>query len=177
MDTSHLIAMTQSQYLLAFGERSVKGIQMRGDGLGIMIGGQRRVYDSFDHELRRHMSERWTVVYDPDSLQTALAISEDERIRIELTEKYVQPMALCDRKEGDAEELQKVRQFNAEERKAIGEALAEHQQRAQEVIGGKRELEMLQKFLVVDHRGQHKDRRNDARLLAEQAESDVYDDY
>lgn len=177
MDTSHLIEMTRQQYLMAFGERSAKAIQMRGDGLGIVIGGQRRVYDSFDHELRRHMSERWTVVYDPDCLQTALALSEDERTRIELTEKYVQPMALCDRKEGDAEELQKIRQFNAEEREAIGEALAEHQQRAQEVINGKRELEMLQKFLIVDHRGQHKDRRNDARLLSELPESDVYDDY
>ena len=43
-----------------------------------------------------------------------------------LEEKYVQPMALADRKPGDAEQLQRVRDFNKELEAETARRMGDH---------------------------------------------------
>jgi hypothetical protein len=82
-----------------------------------------------------------------------------------LEEKYVQPMALADRKPGDAEQLQRVREFNRAHEELItgrratsGNIVREHMRE-----NGLIEDETLRRLLITDSNGQHKDVRSKAR--------------
>ena len=74
--------------------------------------GARRSYDCFDLRFRQYAHIRWNVKYDPDNLDQVLAVSDDGALRFMLESKYVQPMALVERTEGDAAELARVKQYN-----------------------------------------------------------------
>ena len=101
------LPLTREQYLLNFGAETGFRNAIEGGGLRPTILGIKRDYDCFDINFRRYAGERWTVKYDPDDLGEVLAVSEDGSLRFMLTEKYVQPMALADRKPGDAAELKR----------------------------------------------------------------------
>ena len=118
------LPLTREQYLLNFGAETGFRNAIEGGGLRPTILGIKRDYDCFDINFRRYAGERWTVKYDPDDLGEVLAVSEDGSLRFMLTEKYVQPMALADRKPGDAAELQKVMQFNRDLEHHVTEQLA-----------------------------------------------------
>ena len=94
------LLLTREQYLLNFGAETGFRNAIEGGGLRPTILGIKRDYDCFDINFRRYAGERWTVKYDPDDLGEVLAVSEDGSLRFMLTEKYVQPMALADRKPG-----------------------------------------------------------------------------
>src|SRR5690606_1553847 len=85
-------------------------------------------------------------------------------MRFVLEQKYVQPMALKDRKDGDAEELARVRDYN----KRLEENIVERGVRNYEVLTPvleRPELEgTLTKLLLVDSLGQHKNNKSEARL-------------
>ena len=85
---------------------------MRGSGVRPTLLGVKRAYDCFDIRFRERPRENWRLKYDPDDLSQILAVSEDGTRRFLLEEKYVQPMALADRKDGDYLQLEKVRRFN-----------------------------------------------------------------
>ena len=152
------------QYLMLFGATTGHKNLLQGSGLKITIGGQKRDYDCFNPAFRKYSSVRWEVRYDPDDLRHALAVNEDESLRFMLEEKYVQPMALTERQEGDAAELQRIREFNHAQEQFVAKQLSAHQETAAELISGQRELETLQKLMLCDSSGQHKNRRNKERL-------------
>lgn len=160
-----LLPMTTESYLLNFGHETGYKNTLEGSGLNIRLLGERRTYDSFDLEFRKYAHLRWNVKYDPDNLQEVLAVSDEGDIRFMLEEKYVQPMALADRRPGDAEELQRVRDFNNE----LKHAVIEHDRIATEIV---RES-LLQHpdinnpyitGVLTDSRGQNKDRKSQYRL-------------
>jgi hypothetical protein len=104
-----------------------------------------------------------------------LAVSDEGDIRFLLEEKHLQPMALADRRAGDSEALQRVKEFNQELKRTV----VEFDQENTELV----RASLLQhpdynnpyaKSLITDSRGQHKDRRNKYRLeyteVAEEAE-------
>jgi len=159
------LAMPMERYLLAFGEQTSNPIMLRGSGLHPTIGGIKRDYDCFDLQFREHISQRWTVKYDPNDLSQALAVSEDESLRFMLSQKYVQPMALKERKPGDSDQLQAVFRYN----KAIEEKIIEHRANAAELvratIADNPQLEdaTLRRLLIVDSQGQHKKRLGEAK--------------
>ena len=75
-------------------------------------------------------------------------------------------MALADRKEGDAEELDRIRCFNSQqlEPHVVG-TLAEANERVDELFTRNPALSnTLTRTLICDSQGQHKDRRNEKRL-------------
>ena len=75
-------------------------------------------------------------------------------------------MALADRKEGDAEELDRIRRFNSQqlEPHVVG-TLAEANERVDELFTRNPALSnTLTRALICDSQGQHKDRRNEKRL-------------
>lgn len=98
------------------------------------IGGIKRDYDCFDPKFREYAHVRWAVKYDPDNLDHVLAVNEDGSLRFMLERKHVQPMALADRREGDAEQLARVREFNKQLENDITERLALAQQQSRAII-------------------------------------------
>lgn len=165
LDESRKIELTRESYLLQFGETTGRTILLQHSGLHPTILGQRRTYDCFDLSFRDHGSVKWTIKYDPDDLGEVLAVNDDETLLYMLEEKYIQPMALADRKPGDATQLERVREFNrlhgevVTERRAIsGTIVREHMQE-----NGLIEDETLRRLLITDSNGQHKNVKNHAR--------------
>lgn len=163
--------MSEETFLLTYGVTSGKGHVLEGCGLRVTIGGERIQYDSFDIQFREDSaSKRWVIRYDPQDLGHVLAVSTDEKRRYILEQKYVQPMALADRKPGDREQLQRVYDFN----RRLKEYVAEKATRADEIalaaFSHDTELDnTLAKTVITDARGQHKDLVSQKRLAAAKA--------
>ena len=108
-------------------------------------------------------------MYDPDDMSRALAVNEDQTLQFLLEEKYVQPMALKDRKDGDSQQLQRVNDFNKQLKGEVTEFRAMSAENASEVIGMLPQFETLKKMCITDSKGQHKLNRNRARAIEEGA--------
>ncbi len=162
------LPLSRETYLLNFGaETGFKNV-LEGCGLRPTILGVKRDYDCFDLTFRDHAAERWTVLYDPDDLTQVLAVNEAGTRRYMLEEKYVQPMALADRQEGDAQQLERVRTYNKQLEAHTAERMALAFHTTQQIIEGTPALRgsIEDRLLITDSRGQHKDRRSQKRLTA-----------
>lgn len=166
LDKKMKIAQPKENYLLQFGETTGRTILMQAYGLRPTIMGQQRTYDCFDISFRDNASTKWRVMYDPEDLSQVLAVNEDESLQFVMEEKYIQPMALADRKEGDSEQLQRLRDYNKElkseiiERRAISGTMVRNHMEQTGLI----ENETLTKLLITDSNGQHKNQKSAARL-------------
>lgn len=161
------LPLSREQYLLNFGAETGFKNTLEGCGLRPTILGVKRDYDCFDLSFREHAAaERWTVKYDPDDLSQVLAVNEAGTRRYMLEEKYVQPMALADRKPGDAEQLQRVQSFNDRMEQHVSDRIALDYQRTEQLIAATPALRgsIEDRLLLTDSRGQHKDRRSSKRL-------------
>ncbi len=166
LSPERVLPLSREQYLLNFGaETGFKNV-LEGQGLRPTILGVKRDYDCFDIKFREHCNERWTVKYDPDDLTQVLAVSEDGTHRFMLEEKYVQPMALVDRKEGDAAQLQRICDYNRQLENAVTERIALNYKRTEALIAATPALRgsIEDRLLITDSRGQHKDQRSRKRL-------------
>lgn len=167
------LPLSREQYLLNFGAETGYKNALEGGGLKPTLLGVKREYDCFDIKFREHADTKWTVKYDPEDLGEVLAVNEDGSLRFMLSEKYVQPMALADRKEGDAAELQKVFDFNKNQLEAhVTEKLAIAYEKTERLI---QELpqagNILGRLLICDSNGQHKLPKAQRRLKAADVET------
>lgn len=169
----HRLPMSRESYLLNFGSDTGFKNTLEGGGLRPTLLGVKRDYDCFDIRFREYANTRWTVKYDPDNLSEVLAVNEDGSLRFMLEEKYVQPMALADRKEGDAEQLQRIREFNRDLERQKADRLLQAYETTREIITGAPALRggIEDRLLIPDSRGQHKDRRSAKRLKAAEVEA------
>ncbi len=174
----NLLPMTTESYLLNFGMETGYKNTLEGCGLNIRLLGERHTYDSFDLEFRKYAHLRWNVKYDPDNMQEVLAVSDEGDIRFLLEEKYVQPMALADRRPGDAEELQRVRDFNNDLKRMVIEHDAQATEIARESLLRHPDLENPYiTGVLTDSRGQNKDRKSQYRLeYTDIAEETAYEE-
>lgn len=155
------LSLSDELYLYKFG-RKTEPNRLEGQGLTPRIGGIEHFYDCYDLNFRNHYAERWVVHYDPDDTKQALAVAKDnEQLRFMVEEKYIQPMALKDLKEGDSEERQRITEYNKQDREYITQKRKRGAELVQELILSDKELEggILAGLLITDSRGQHKDRR------------------
>ena len=164
----HRLPLSRESYLLNFGDTTGFKNVLEGCGLRPTILGVKRDYDCFDLSFRDHASERWTVLYDPDDLSSVLAVNDGGTRRYIMEEKYVQPMALADRKPGDAEQLQRVHDYNKALEARTAERMGAAYRRTEQIIAGTPALRgsIEDRLLITDSRGQHKDRRSERRLTA-----------
>ena len=165
------LPMSREQYLLNFGAETGFKNAIEGCGLRPTLLGVKRDYDCFDIRFRQHAGVRWTIKYDPENLSEVLAVNEDGTLRFMLTEKYVQPMALAERKEGDAEQLQKVLDFNEQLETHVTDQLLLTHEKTEELIKSLPQADILNRLLICDSQGQHKSRRAQRRLEAEDVEA------
>lgn len=164
MPAENRFPLPYDQYLMLFGATTGKRNLLQGSGLNIAIGGVKRTFDCFDPAFRKHAGVRWEVRFDPDDLNRALAVNEDESLRFMLEEKYVQPMALIERSDGDYEQLRRVMDFNRAQEQRIAGQISDYMENAAGLLETHKELDTLQKLMICDSRGQHKNQRNKERL-------------
>lgn len=158
-------AISQHEYLLHFGETTGFTNKLSHNGLHVAINGKKMEYDSFDINFRMNAHLDWIIKYENNNLKEVLAFNEEQNLSFILQQKYVQPMALYDRQEGDGMELQKVRSFNQNAKQIVLETQAEDSRIVNQMFIQNPELDnTLAKMVIVDSRGQHKDQRNNKRL-------------
>lgn len=165
------LPLSREQYLLNFGAETGFKNAIEGGGLRPTLLGVKRDYDCFDIRFRQYAGTRWTVKYDPDNLGEILAVNEDGSLRFMLTEKYVQPMALADRKAGDAAELQRVFDYNRQLEGHVTDRLASAYEKTEELISEMPQLGILNRYCLCDSRGQHKLPKAQQRLKAADVEA------
>lgn len=165
----HRLVMSTEDYLLEFGETTGYTNALQGNGLQPKIEGQRYVYDCFDLNFRKLGHIKWSVRYDREDMSKALAVSESGEYRFMLEEKYVQPMALADRQDGDALQLARVNAFNKAAKETIADQLCAAQEKVLDLFNENPQIDQtLSKLILVDSQGQHKNQRN--RLKAANVE-------
>lgn len=158
-------AITQQEYLQHFGQTTGFTNKVAHNGLNVTIEGQKIEYDSFDINFRLYSHLDWTIKYDSSNLNEVLAFNPEQNISFLLNQKYVQPMALYDRRDDDGEELAKVGQFNKAAKAMVVESVIEDTEIVNQMFVRNPELQdTLAKMLLVDSKGQHKDQRNASRL-------------
>lgn len=169
VSNEHRQEMDLESYLLTFGSITGYTNKLKGEGIVITIDGVKRYFDSFDLNFRNFALEDWTLMYDTNDLTNALAVSSDGKHRFMLEEKYIQPMALADRKENDAEQLQKVADYNKKVVEYITTSREENYNTLEELFETPSLNDTLAKHLIIDSQGQHKNQRNKPRELAAKA--------
>lgn len=160
------LTMSQESYLMTFGSKTKHRNMMEGTGLNITINGVKRSYDCFDLSWRNHAHVRWEVRFDPEDLSRVMAVNEDQTLRYILEEKYIQPMALKDRKPGDGAQLQRVNDFNASLEKQVTDIRAKNIEQMADIMTVIPQLDTLNKLMITDSKGQHKNNRNENRKPA-----------
>lgn len=164
------LPLSDEQYLLTFGADTGYRNALEGVGLRPTIGGIKRDYDCFDPKFREYAHVRWAVKYDPDNLDYVLAVNEDGTLRFMLERKHVQPMALADRREGDAEQLARVQEFNKQLENGITERLALASNKVEQLFNDNPQLDVATRLLLCDSRGQNKNHKQTRRLQAHEIE-------
>jgi hypothetical protein len=165
--------LSDEMYLHLFGDTTGHRGQLQPDGLRVTIGGELFKFECFDRRFREHSAVRWEVKYDTTDLSKVLAENEDGTLRFMLEKKYIQPMALADRKEGDAAQLQRVFDFNEIELKQVNiEKFAKAYTDVDDLFANYPQLknDTLYKFVLPDSRGQYKDRLHELRTGRMQAQ-------
>ena len=153
------------RFLYVLGETTGFTNRLSAPGLVVTLNGEKREYDTFDIGFRKHANVDWTVHFNPEETSQVLATSGDGTLRYLLTEKYVQPMALRERKDGDSEQLQLVRGYNRDVKARIIEGMTKDADCVNELFESNPRLNnTLAKLVLVDSNGQHKDNKAAARL-------------
>lgn len=166
--------LTLPMYLRALGETTNYTNRLQGQGLTPTINGQTLTFDSFDINFRKLAHLDWAVKYDPSDLSKVLVTNANSRngklvdivgtYEFVLEQKYIQPMALAERTEGDALQLQEVQNYNGAVMKYITEERENNATVLEELFTRPQLQDTLAKHLLMDSRGQHKDRKSENRL-------------
>lgn len=160
------IEMSESNFFRYLGETTGYTNRLQPMGLTPTIGKNLYYFDSFNIAFRKYSNVDWLMYYDPEDLSRVLVTNAESRngklvkeigdIEFILEQKYTQPMALADRKEGDAENLHKVFNYNKQLEAVTIERISSRGKNVEELFLRNPELEVLQKLVLPDSKGQHK---------------------
>lgn len=165
------------EYLMLMGETTGRTNKITGSGLFIEFMGERICFDSFDLSLRDHYNEDWIVRFDPDDMSQVL-VSNAKRLKSGRVDKEIGtlqyilqrdikvPMALADQQPEHFEYRTRVDRFNnemaekvKEKAKDVDRRITTICQRIPEIAAGT----VLDRYLITDSLGQHKDVRSKMR--------------
>lgn len=178
MPVEDRLTLGDAEYLNLFGLTHTHTNKLQGQGLVPTIEGQGFVFDSFESKFREYAYMDWAVKYDPEDMSKVLVLNaeSDQNKKVKsiigthrflLSQKFVQPEALYDRKDGDAAELAKVTQFNKQLKAEIMERANANQQLVDGVMLELPQLnDTLSKMILTDSLGQHKDQKSKERIGA-----------
>lgn len=155
---SDRLIMDRETYLFHFGTRTDRTIRLQAGCLEPEIKGIKMAYDTFDLNFRNNPLQSWTVIYDDRDMNTILVTDGTEKQRFLLEAVYQQPMALRDRRPGDAEALARVDRFNKRELEpSVINTMAGDMEIVQRMFEQTPELEGKRTYtMLTDSRGQQK---------------------
>lgn len=171
------LPFSDEEYLLLMGNTTGRTNHITGGGLRLEMQGERIDYDTFNISLREHYNEDWIVRYDPEDMSRVLisnavrkglkdAGKEIGTLRYMMQRCMASPMALADQKPEHFEYRNRVDKFNEELQQHIDQKVADVDghiknlsQRIPELINNT----LLDRYLITDSRGQHKDARSKMR--------------
>ena len=171
------LPFSDEEYLMLMGDTTGRTNRLTGKGLLIELAGERINFESFNMELRNHYNEDWVVHYDPDDLSQVLICNAEATkghyvkkeigdLRFLMHRDIKTPMALVDQKPEHFEHRKKVNEFNRQ----FEQRYIEKQEHVDEVIYSMRERipllksnNLLDRALILDSKGRHKDRKYEAR--------------
>jgi len=173
----HKSELTFQMYLRYLGETSGYTNRLTGAGLLPKIDGATYSFDSFDINFRKLSHVDWAVKYDPSDLSKVLVTNANTKngklvdivgtYEFLLEQKHQQPMALAERNEWDAPQLAAVKNYNKNVIQYITDERANNIKTIESVFTNNPALDdTMAKMLLVDSRGQHKDRKSENRLKA-----------
>lgn len=176
MPQENRLELSTPDYLNLFGETTGYTNRIEAVGFNPTILGEKRVYDTFDSRFHQLRHVDWVVKYDPDDLSEVLVVDaigrngrlekEVNTMRFLLSETYEQPMALVERTEGDAAQLQLVRNHNKQLEQNIIERGTRNRGVLDELFEANPQLnDTLTKLILCDSNGQHKNNKSNARLM------------
>lgn len=163
---SYYLPWNTEQYLYYAGERKERTSRMRGEGMVFDINRTERQYDCFEKQWRMHQHMDWTIKYDLEDMSTVLAVNDDGSLRFLLEEKYIQPMTLVERSDGDAKELARIAKYNKDLKQEIMKRSEADYDIVSELFENPDTKDTLSKMLLVNSLGQHKNQKNEGRELA-----------
>lgn len=173
------LILTEQEYFLNLCETTGRTNRLSHEGLVLQIDNDKRVYDSFEPAFRKNAHLDWKIMFDPTDRERVMAVNSDGSLRFILEEKYIQPMALRDRTEEDTMQLTATREYNRALKQNALDVFVEDAQVIDEMLNNNPQLnDTLQKLILTDNHGQHKDNRNairlgkSQRLLAKQVEKE-----
>lgn len=166
--------MLQEMYLNYLGKTTGFTNKLLPEGLTPTLNGQTLCFDSFDINFRKLSHVDWAVKYDPQDLSKVLVVNAESKggkivkevgtYQFMLQQKHIQPMALAERNEDDGLKLQEVKNYNNNVMQYITGERQQNAEILEELFQRPQLQDTLAKLILVDSRGQHKDRRNDNRL-------------
>lgn len=171
------LPMSDVDYLMLFGQTHTHTNRLQGEGLTPTLLGETLCFDTFDARFRELRYMDWAVKYDPQDLSKVLVLNAkcdgNRKVtevlgtqRFLLEQKYIQPMALYDRKDGDASRLEEVKAFNKQLEASVLDRMNHTQGLLDETFAEYPKLnDTLTKMVLCDSTGQHKDQRNSERAL------------
>lgn len=183
-EESRKMPFSMEEYLMLMGETTGRTNKLTGSGLFIEFMGTSLCFDSFDLSLRNYYNENWIVRFDPNDMSQVL-ISNAKRLKSGRVDKEIGnlryllqqdievPMALADQKPEHFEYRAQVTSFN-QDLKAhvqdkvdkVDKCIENVRQRVPELLGDS----LLDRYLVTNSRGQHKDERSRMRQEAADTE-------
>jgi hypothetical protein len=174
VSAEHKSEMTHEMYLRYLGQTTSYTNRLQGQGLTPTINGQTLCFDSFDTNFRKLSHLDWAVKYDPADLSKVLVTNANSKngklteivgtYEFVLEQKHIQPMALAERTEGDALKLAEVKNYNNNVMQYITGERQQNAEILEELFQRPQLQDTLAKLILVDSRGQHKDRKSDNRL-------------
>lgn len=182
------------EFLRHFGQTTGYTNRLRGQGITTTINGAEYYFDSFDPNFRKYAYMDWCLYFDLSDMSEVLAVNAESQngrllrvtdtVSFVLERKHTQPMALYDRQGQDGQALQRVFNYNKKLQQQILERNERNHQVLQELYTHNPQLETLQKMLIIDSQGQHKDQKSTARLqsstppaiLSDYADYEIIDD-
>jgi ribosomal protein L17 len=173
------LILSEQEYFLNLCETTGRTNRLSHEGLVLQIDNDKRVYDCFEPSFRKNGHVDWKIMFDPADKTKVMAVNPAGTLRFMLEEKHIQPMALRDRSEEDTKQLTATREFNRAIKQNALDVFVEDANVIDEMLERAPELnDTLQKLILTDNHGQHKDNRNairlgkSQRLLAKQVEKE-----
>lgn len=162
-----------TDYLKHLGVRKPDTTKYRGTGIEFRVNHIMYSYESFNADFRQYTHLDWDIFFDPQNMEKVLAFNADQQIQFELEEKYIQPMDLYTQEREDRAELGRIRKFNNYLEMKVLSDFAEDVEIIDEMVFENKKVidETLEKLVITDSVGQHKDQRNG--LIAAKARQKV----
>jgi hypothetical protein len=157
------------QQIIVYGKQTGYLNSIIGKGLCVTIESQKLTYDSFDPAFRAMAHLKWRITYLPEHLDKIVATSEDNKFSFLLDQTRLIGMGIMNKKEGDNEYLQQIKEFNTDRKNEIVQTYIEDAELVDEILSNTPlQLNSDQETrikLMFTNNGQQKEGLQDAKRL------------